>query len=203
MMKKFASLCLAFCMIFSLYVPVSAAEPDFSPVTSYIEVDGRPAIMTRQSLSNIEAAQALASARNISTEEATAIINAIEDPNITLEIRKIEVSYGLGFSLEIGCLVWVHCGGGHCNFGEIEDMWVTEAGTGLYTWNESFVHVSVTGPYDDHLRFRTSGYFEVQIEGSISGTFKAELLGIGFEVTGTIGTTLYLRKSVTVDETWP
>lgn len=69
--------------------------------------------------------------------------------NIRLEERHITVQAGAGYQVEVGCLVNVHSGGGHSNFGTVEQTWSLATGSGDYTWTQAYSSATVIGRYAD------------------------------------------------------
>ena len=166
-MKRFLTLILSLVMCITMVPSVAATDNTISATNtdlSVVDLSSFPAEKSSRVLSKDEAIAALVKSRNITETEAAGLLyDGPADPNITLEERKIVYDIGAGFALELGCLVWVHCGGGHCNFGDIEETWVTEYGSGSFTWVPSYDHITVEGPYDNQIRFRARGYFQVEV----------------------------------------
>lgn len=50
-----------------------------------------------------------------------------------------------GYTIEVGCLVEIECGSGHCNFGDIIEKWSKAAGSGDYVWDDFYTYAEV-GP---------------------------------------------------------
>lgn len=205
-MKKLFTSILSIVMCISM-IPSAAAIENSIPIETepfVVDLSVFPAEKSSRMLSKDEVIAVLMESRNISATEAAGLLyDGPSDPNITLEERKIVYTLGAGFALELGCLVWVHCGGGHCNFGEIEETWVTEFGSGNFTWVPSYDHITVEGPYDNQIRFRARGYFQVEVTSETSTGFTAEICDIGFEMSYSEGSTYYYRCNVSVDEVWP
>ncbi|MBE5965846.1 MAG: hypothetical protein E7255_02580 [Lachnospiraceae bacterium] len=105
---------------------------------------------------------------------------------------------GAGYSVEVGALVEMAVGGGHSNFHEVLDKWSVASGSGSYTWSPSYVSAELVSSTE--LRLMSSGYIEVAIDVSETGSVGADLEFVNFERGKTIGSTTYYRKRISVDE---
>ena len=104
----------------------------------------------------------------------------------------------MGYEIEVGCLIEIECGSGHCNFGDVIEKWSAATGSGDYTWDEFYVYVEVGPPFATSINFRARGNLEVTTTTSSSAGFEAA----GFSVVGSVSTQYIYRKTVSIDETW-
>ena len=149
-------------------------------------------ILTRE-----ETLQILQEKVGLTPAEAIERYNEISTRGVTTGERYITVDIGMGYAVEVGCLVEIEYNG-RSNFGEILEVWSEPVGSGSYAWNAFYAYATVQGIGKDEIRFQSRGNFEVSVDISASAGFEAA----GFTLGGTVGTTSTFRKTVSIDEVW-
>lgn len=190
--KKVCSVFLSLVIMFSMTISCFAVDSSAQKAAPVISDE------SVRDLSGNDAISALMQRCDLSYSEAAQKYGEMVARNITLQERHVTVPAGAGYQVEVGCLVNVHCGGGHCNFGEIEKTWSLATGSGNYTWTEAYSHATVIGQYAEGLHFQARGVIEVAVSTSTSSGLEAA----GFSVSGTIGNTTYYRKTMDIDRQW-
>lgn len=148
---------------------------------------------------NNEAVSLLMEKKGYSYADALQVVDDAVTRGVTLGERWIKYPAGMGYEIEVGCLIEVECGSGHCNFGDVIDTWSAASGSGDYTWDEFYVYAEVGPPFDTSINFRARGNLEVTTTTSSSAEFEfAGFISIG----GSVSTEHIYRKTVSIDETW-
>lgn len=190
-MKKFVSLILSFAMVLAMAIP-SAAAAEITTENTLTVVD-----QGYRTLQSNEVISVLTEKCGYSYADALEVANTAATRALTLVERWIHYEI-YSYVIEVGCLIYTECGGGHCNFGEIVETWSVAASSGSYTWAPSYVYAEVTGLYADSINFRSRGNIEVTTTPSLAGGFEA----LGF-VAEMVSSSVYIcRLPVVINETW-
>ena len=106
--------------------------------------------------------------------------------------------FGCGYEVEAGCIARRSSGMGPLVWTEIINTWTIASGSGFYTWVEAYVLAEIEKPPIDIL-LAARGTIEVAVDTKVSGsaTLKKKLLGAGFTLSGSVGSTYYYRKIAT------
>ncbi len=134
---------------------------------------------------------------DVSYQEAEIIYDELRAGVDRLEERYVHCDVGAGYKIELGCLVRVQCGSGHCNYVSISKTWSKAIGDGVYSWDPFYVNATIVGSLKDGIHFQSRGNLEIAVNQSMG----ASVQGAGFSFTGTVGTTYHYRKTVSVDQT--
>lgn len=190
-MIRYAKKLLAIVIILSMSIlPSFATENGADNLT-----EGKIVGNTVKILDKSESISVLMENKDLSYEQAAQEYSAMVARSERVEERYITYSAGMGYQIEIGCLVVVACGSGHCKFVEVlDDVWSEASGSGSYTWDAFYTYVTIEGSVGDSLRFRTRGVLVVETD--ITFGFEAA----GFEILPSVGGTYYARKTMTIDE---
>jgi hypothetical protein len=196
-MRKFSCLFLVIVLVFSLGISANAAD--------YSKNESSPSenelVVLSSGTRNLEANDAvslLVTKAGYSYDEAVQLCNHLEARGVSLGERWIVYDAGMGYSIEVGCLIEIECGSGHCNFGDVIEKWSNARGSGDYDWVPFYVYAEVGDPYDTSINFRSRGNLEVTVATSSSAGFEAA----GFSVVGSVSTTTTYRKTISINETW-
>lgn len=191
--KHILSLCLSVIMIVTLTVPCFAVETYIgdSPTATVVSE-------TTRVLDKNDAISALMLRSGLSYNEAVLEYSNTKRGLERYEERHITYNAGNGWYVEVGCLVKVQCGGGHCNFSEVVNTWSKAYGSGQHTWDAFYTYATIEGQYDDTLRFQTRGNLEVATNKSDCAGFA----GAGFSYSHSSGSTMYYRKTISINQTW-
>ena len=187
-LKRILSLVIVCGILFSVENSAMAAEPaEESPkITEYTNV-----------LEGEEGIKRIAEIYNISYGEAEAKYNDLRAGVDRLEERYIQQDVGMGYIIEVGCLVQVQCGVGHCNYVVVNSTWSNVISSGNATWEQFYAYATIEGTLKDTLRFQARGNLVVTASQSLSSGFSAA----GFTIGGSTGTTCYYRKTVSINQT--
>ena len=196
-MKKAISIILALLMICSLSATAFAAD---NGVACGFDTAEELPIATQgyRTLQLNEAVEDLMEKADYSYLDAQQLVDAYSTRGVTLGERWVKYDAGKGYTIEVGCLVEIECGSGHCNFGDIIEKWSKAAGSGDYVWDDFYTYAEVGPPYKTSIRFRTRGNLEVTVSASSSAGFEAA----GFSLVGSVSTSRIYRKTISVDKTW-
>lgn len=145
-----------------------------------------------------EAISILMEKKDYSYNDALKAVEQASTRGVSYGERWIKYDAGMGYEIEVGCLIEIECGSGHCNFGDVIEKWSAATGSGDYTWDEFYVYVEVGPPFATSINFRARGNLEVTTTTSSSAGFEAA----GFSVVGSVSTQYFYRKTVSIDETW-
>lgn len=145
-----------------------------------------------------EAISILMEKKDYSYNDALKAVEQASTRGVSYGERWIKYDAGMGYEIEVGCLIEIECGSGHCNFGDVIEKWSAATGSGDYTWDEFYVYVEVGPPFATSINFRARGNLEVTTTTSSSAGFEAA----GFSVVGSVSTQHIYRKTVSIDETW-
>ena len=145
-----------------------------------------------------EAISILMEKKDYSYNDAMKAVEQASTRGVSYGERWIKYDAGMGYEIEVGCLIEIECGSGHCNFGDVIEKWSAATGSGDYTWDEFYVYVEVGPPFATSINFRARGNLEVTTTTSSSAGFEAA----GFSVVGSVSTQYIYRKTVSIDETW-
>lgn len=145
-----------------------------------------------------EAISILMEKKDYSYNDALKAVEQASTRGVSYGERWIKYDAGMGYEIEVGCLIEIECGSGHCNFGDVIEKWSAATGSGDYTWDEFYVYVEVGPPFATSINFRARGNLEVTTTTSSSAGFEAA----GFSVVGSVSTQYIYRKTVSIDETW-
>ena len=145
-----------------------------------------------------EAISILMEKKDYSYNDALKAVEQAPTRGVSYGERWIKYDAGMGYEIEVGCLIEIECGSGHCNFGDVIEKWSAATGSGDYTWDEFYVYVEVGPPFATSINFRARGNLEVTTTTSSSAGFEAA----GFSVVGSVSTQYIYRKTVSIDETW-
>ena len=195
-MKKILSVILVTVMLLSMSVTAFAANdvqqtPRKSATMDIVEQGYR--IVQKN-----EAISILMEKKDYSYNDALKAVEQASTRGVSYGERWIKYDAGMGYEIEVGCLIEIECGSGHCNFGDVIEKWSAATGSGDYTWDEFYVYVEVGPPFATSINFRARGNLEVTTTTSSSAGFEAA----GFSVVGSVSTQYIYRKTVSIDETW-
>ena len=117
-MKKAISIILALLMICSLSATAFAAD---NGVACGFDTAEELPIATQgyRTLQLNEAVEVLMEKADYSYLDAQQLVDAYSTRGVTLGERWVKYDAGKGYTIEVGCLVEIECGSGHCNFGDI------------------------------------------------------------------------------------
>ncbi len=191
MKKRALTLLLALVMCLSLCTPALAAE-------TMPNEDGYLTIVSRggRTLDMNSAIEVLMEKANYSYNDALSAYRQATARGQTLVERWVVCDTVMNNQIEIGCLVEVHSGSGHSNFGEVEATWSILRTTGYYTWSPAYANAEVGPPYKTSITFSTRGNLERTVE--TTSTIGAQLEAAGFEVSGSITTTTTYRYTTSL-----
>lgn len=195
-MKKVLCIVLSLVMLLSMSVTAFAANdvqqtPKKSATMDIVEQGYR--IVQKN-----EAISILMEKKDYSYNDALKAVEKASTRGVSYGERWIKYDAGMGYEIEVGCLIEIECGSGHCNFGDVIEKWSAATGSGDYTWDEFYVYVEVGPPFATSINFRARGNLEVTTTTSSSAGFEAA----GFSVVGSVSTQHIYRKTVSIDETW-
>lgn len=128
-----------------------------------------------------------------------------DDDNTFYREYIIEYNYGLGTKVEAGALARIYSYGSFRNFQSVDRTWSEASGSGPYTWKCFYITPRIIDGYK--LELLTRGAVEVAVTGSVTisgnaGVTVQGLVNIGFQASGTIGSTVYLRKVGSFSRNW-
>lgn len=109
--------------------------------------------------------------------------------------------FGCGYTVEAGALVILYNQGSFREIIDVVEEWTGATGSGSYEWDEFYVYSNHTSTSLDLL---ARGAIVVAVDHSTSGgvDFGSDLLGVGFNVSHSIGQTYYYRKVSSWSSTW-
>ena len=196
MKKRLITLFLAFAVCLTMVTPAFAAND-----LQQVQGEGEELVSISQRyrmVQNDEAISILMEKKGYSYADAQQVVEGVLTEGVSLGERWIKYDSGMGYTIEVGCLIEIECGSGHCNFGDVIEKWSKASGTGDYTWDEFYVYVEVGPPFATSINFRSRGNLEVTVATSSSAGFEAA----GFSVVGSVSTSTIYRKTISIDETW-
>ena len=195
-MKKVLCIVLTLVMLLSMSVTAFAANDEQQTpresATMYIAEQGYRIVQKNEAIS------ILMEKKDYSYNDALQVVEQASTRGVSYGERWIKYNAGMGYEIEVGCLIEIECGSGHCNFGDVIEKWSAATGSGDYTWDEFYVYVEVGPPFATSINFRARGNLEVTTTASSSAGFEAA----GFSIVGGVSTQYIYRKTVSIDETW-
>ena len=192
-MKKVLSIILSLVMLLSMSVTAFAAN-DVQQESATMDIVEQGYRLVQKN----EAISILMEKKDYSYNDALKAVEQASTRGVSYGERWIKYDAGMGYEIEVGCLIEIECGSGHCNFGDVIEKWSAATGSGDYTWDEFYVYVEVGPPFATSINFRARGNLEVTTTTSSSAGFEAA----GFSVVGSVSTQHIYRKTVSIDETW-
>lgn len=166
--------------------------------------DGTEVTDTVTSLSYDEAVNLLVQKKGITLEEAREVLA----PSIMRSVdatsyssRSRTYNWG-GYTVEIGGIWLVYSEGSFREFREFRQAWTGATGSGTYTWNEFYVSDMTTSYPTTHAYIEGRGTLEVAISKALTTSVGADLLAANFGVAGTVGETVYYRRTETIYFDW-
>lgn len=192
-MKKVLSIILSLVMLLSMSVTAFAAN-DVQQESATMDIVEQGYRIVQKN----EAISILMEKKDYSYNDALKAVEQASTRGVSYGERWIKYDAGMGYEIEVGCLIEIECGSGHCNFGDVIEKWSAATGSGDYTWDEFYVYVEVGPPFATSINFRARGNLEVTTTTSSSAGFEAA----GFSVVGSVSTQHIYRKTVSIDETW-
>lgn len=198
-MKKIVSLVLFFSLLMTMSISAFAE----SSVT-----DDNSNNLEYKVLTKSQYIARLSEVEKITIKEATKIANGNNKTNGAFSADSlpsgqyyaeyyITENAGAGFTVEVGALCVVASGCGHSNFVRVDSSWSKASGSGSYTWDSFYVKAEKSSD-NTTLTLMSRGNLEVAISTSVSTTLTAKLVAADFSVSGTIGTNVYYRKTISV-----
>ena len=192
-MKKFISFVLALCLALSCSI-VGLADSE-TPESQLEIIDTGERVLTIN-----EAAEVLIDKAGYSKSQAAEFYNeySVSRGYVHVVERWIKYDAGMGYIIEVGCIVEQECGSGHCNYGDVLETWSEASGSGDYTWNPFYARAEVGPPFDTSITFTSRGTLEVAVGASVTAGFEAA----GFSLAGELSGTYYMRKTVSIEDTF-
>ena len=192
-MKKVLCIVLSLVMLLSMSVTAFAVN-DVQQESATMDIVEQGYRIVQKN----EAISILMEKKDYSYNDALKAVEQASTRGVSYGERWIKYDAGMGYEIEVGCLIEIECGSGHCNFGDVIEKWSAATGSGDYTWDEFYVYVEVGPPFATSINFRARGNLEVTTTTSSSAGFEAA----GFSVVGSVSTQHIYRKTVSIDETW-
>lgn len=194
MKKRLVTLFLVLTVCLTMVIPAYAANNMQQTPRETMDI----ADQGYRIVQNNEAISILMEKKDYSYADALHVIEQASARGVTLGERWIKYDAGMGYEIEVGCLIEIESGSGHFNFGDVIERWSAATGSGNYTWDEFYVYAEVGPPFDTSINFRAKGNLEVTSSTSSSVGFEAA----GFSIVGSVTTQYIYRKTVSIDETW-
>jgi len=213
-MKKFISVFLSLTLLFAMITFVSADK--FEPVNSdnnkktiiteitedeYIKIVSQHSGISEDKVKNkIKEYKDKISKKSVPAEVG---YTATTNLSYLTAITTNDFSSGISVStpVELGMAYTVYTYGSFRQVNSIDSVWTGATGSGFYTWSEFYNNSYPSSFPATNIEAHARGVVETQIDLSISGSaeIKQELIGCGFSVSATVGTTVYLRKTGDLD----
>ena len=70
-----------------------------------------------------EAISILMEKKDYSYNDALKAVEQASTRGVSYGERWIKYDAGMGYEIEVGCLIEIECGSGHCNFGDVIEKW--------------------------------------------------------------------------------
>ena len=203
-------------MVFSVNTEAIQAPNMGNVVETKVEVDGT--VSTVRELTEEEYIIRLSEVSGISLEDAEIKVNKTK-ANLSDENRGLSIvilglpphhhymqyivtnDFGGGYLVEAGALAVVYSHGSFRAIASINQVWTAATGSGTYTWHESYkeaVHNGIS------ITVKARGNIVVEVDTSVEGGVEigSDLVGFGFNLSGSTSTTNYYRKTEDWSKTW-
>lgn len=121
-------------------------------------------------------------------------------------IEKVEYYYdyvniGAGQQLKLGCSIMVGCGQS-CSWNYVVDSFCDPISSGYYfSYNAQSINASMPAN-KSYVIVSSTGVAEVRVSTSLGASAKAEFLGAGFDLSGTVSGDWVFRKDVNISRTF-
>lgn len=137
---------------------------------------------------------------------STLFVSAATNDVAPRGIEKVQYYYdyvdiGAGQQLKLGCSIMVGCGQS-CSWNYVVDSFCDPISSGYdFSYNAQSINASMPAN-KSYVYVSSTGVAEVRVSTSVGASAKAEFLGAGFDLSGTVSGDWVFRKDVNISRTF-